>query len=100
MKIRESGSKQGGRSHSLLSKTTVNYVLAAVVSLIRKDIVRRVKEAGVYSIQIDTTQDISVEDQCSIVLRYVHEQVEESLIAVSNFIYTKGEAFAIYVFKV
>ena len=36
-----------------------------------------------FSILINTTQDISVKDQCSIVLRYVlHDTINEQLIAV------------------
>lgn len=56
----------------------------------KRKIAEEVKEAGMYSIQIDTTQDIKVEDQCSIIIRYVNDSVNERLIGVSNVISSTG----------
>lgn len=44
-----------------------------------------VREARMYSVKIDTTQDISVMDQCAVVIRYVDKncvKVNEKLIAI------------------
>jgi len=49
----------------------------------KKSIVMEVQAAGMFSIRIDTTQDISVQDQCSIIIRYVNMiGVNEKLFAV------------------
>ena len=40
------------------------------------------KEAGIYSVQIDSTQDITSTDKCSVILRFVRENIEERLLAV------------------
>ena len=43
------------------------------------------KNAGTFSIQIDSTQDISVHDQCAIVLRYVvWNRAKERLVCLVN----------------
>lgn len=67
---------------TFISKTTVNYILQIMKSLIQEKIVADIKEAGIYSIQIDSTQDISVKDQLSIIIRYVNHQVEERLLTM------------------
>ena len=41
-----------------------------------------VREAGIYSVQIDSVQDITSIDKCSVILRFVRENVEERLLAV------------------
>ena len=40
-----------------------------------------VREAGIYSVQIDSTQNTTSTDKCSIILRFVREKVEERLLA-------------------
>jgi len=37
----------------------------------KRKVAEEVKEAEMYSFQINTTQDIKVEDQCSNIIRYV-----------------------------
>ena len=44
-----------------------------------------------YSVMLDTTQDITVDDLCSIVVRYVTDQVYERIIAVKVCHDTKGK---------
>ena len=46
-----------------------------------------------FSIQIDTTQDISSHDQCSVVIRYVTDSIHERLIGVINFKASTGQYF-------
>jgi hypothetical protein len=67
-----SGSKQGGGHVSFLSKTTVNYIIEIISEIIKSSISEEIIKAEMYSVQLDTTQDVSVIDQCSIILRYVN----------------------------
>lgn len=55
----------------LLSKTTISYIVNSISTLIKINISNQIQEAGFYSIQIDTTQDISVTDICSVIIRYI-----------------------------
>lgn len=60
----------------------------------KKIIVNEVQKAGMFSIQIDTTQDVSVQDQCSIIIRYVNEYgVNEKLFAVVTMQDSKRKSF-------
>ena len=65
-----------------LSKTSVNSIIAIQSKLIKEKISNSVREAGIYSVQIDSTQDITSTDKCSVILRFVRENVEERLLAV------------------
>lgn len=60
--------------------------------LIQQTIAGEVRKARMFSIQLDTTQDITSKDQCVIVLRYVTE-VHERLIAVIDCEASNGEYF-------
>ncbi|KAL4089495.1 hypothetical protein QTP88_024521 [Uroleucon formosanum] len=68
-----SDNKTPGRSQNviLLSKTLANYVIKSISILIKKQISEDIKMSGMYSIQIDTSQDVSVSDICSVIVRYV-----------------------------
>ena len=48
----------------------------------KEKISNSVREAGIYSVQIDLTQDITSTDKCSVILHFVRENVEERLLAV------------------
>jgi len=64
-----------------LSKTTVNYIIDAISQLIKSVIKKETEKAVMYSVQLDTTQDITVVDQCSIIIRYVIDtKIHERLI--------------------
>lgn len=65
--IHDKGSKQGGGLITFLSKTTINYVIDAIKDEMMKKISAEIKEAGMYSVQIDTTMDVSIKDQCSVI---------------------------------
>lgn len=66
-----------------MSKTTVNYIVEALSQIIKSIISKKVEKAGMYSVQLDTTQDIKVVDQCSIIVRYVTDiKIYERLIAM------------------
>ena len=66
------GSSKGrGDLVTFLSKTTANKIIDAMTNALKKMIAEDIQAAGMFSVQIDTTQDINVSDQCSIVIRYV-----------------------------
>lgn len=53
--------------------------------MIKKSICDEVKNAKMYAVMLDSTQDITSSDQCAVVLRYVDDNgIHESLIAVIN----------------
>lgn len=68
----ERGNKQRtGNFLTFFSKTTVNSIISVMTSMIKEHISKEITEAGMYSIEIDTTQDISTTDQCSVIIRLV-----------------------------
>lgn len=87
-------STQGrGSLITFLSKTTVNAVIDAIKHLIEESISADIKKAGMFSVQLDTTQDITGKDQCSVILRYVTDPVHERLFAVIQCSTTTGQSF-------
>ena len=57
-------------------------MIAIISKLMKKEISNLVREAGIYSVQIDSTQDITSTNKCSVILRFVRENVKERLLAV------------------
>lgn len=68
-KQHETGANDGGSLITLLSKDTHNKVINVISRLIKATVAEEVRQVGMVSVQIDTTQDISSKDQCSISLR-------------------------------
>lgn len=90
-----SGTVRGrGAQVTFLSKTTVNSVIGVIGRLIQEKVAAEVRQAEMFSIQIDTTQDISAHDQCSVVIRYVTDSIHERLISVINCKASTGQYFA------
>jgi len=88
------GKKTLGRPGSLvtlLSKTTADYIIEAIGQLMRKCISDDINEAQFFSIQIDSTQDINVHDQLSVIIRYVNTNVNERLLGFVRCISGTGE---------
>ena len=62
-------------------KTEGNYSCGSLITriaqiirdFIQESIAEKVKLVGTFSVEMDTTQDVTTQDQCSIVLRYVHD---------------------------
>ena len=52
----------------------------------KEEILNSVGEAGIYSVQINSTQDITSTDKYSIILRFVRENVEQRLLTVVDFL--------------
>ncbi|KAL4100656.1 hypothetical protein QTP88_020691 [Uroleucon formosanum] len=69
---------------TFLSNVSQNNMLSVMGEMVREEILKRVKQAGVFSIIIDTTTDVSNLEQFSLVLRFINEegQTEERLIAM------------------
>ena len=83
--------KGRGSLVTLFSKTTANNVIDVIHSLMKETLATEIRDAEMFSIQIDTTQDINVVDQCSIIIRYAKDRVYERLISLVNCISTTGE---------
>lgn len=81
--LHESGAKGRGALVTLLSKTSVDKVIDVISHFIKESISREVMEAGMFSLQIDTTQDVTSTDQCAVILRYVTDEIHEKLIGVA-----------------
>ena len=65
-------SKKGrGKFVTFSSKTTVTEIITIILDMDKNKILKEVKDAGMFSVQIDSIQNISAHDQCAIVLRYV-----------------------------
>lgn len=92
-KMHQAQGKGRGSVVTFLSKTTVIKVISTVQQLIQETIAKEVTEAGMFSVQIDTTQDITSQEQCSIVLRYVKDTVQERLFAVMKCEASTGQHF-------
>ena len=79
--------KQGkvgrGSFNTFLSKSTVTSLVRVMPNLFQERMANDVRAAGIYSIEMDSTQDISSQDQCSIVIRYASKgEVHERLLSV------------------
>ena len=62
-------------------------------SLIQERIANDLQAAGIYSIEMDSTQDISSQDQCSIIVRFASKgEVHERLLSVVKANGSSGEA--------
>jgi hypothetical protein len=85
-KGRQSETKSGrpGGLSTFLSKTTADYIIEELGLLMKKQIAKHIKQSEFFTIQIDSTQDINVHDQLSIIIRYVSEDVNERLITLVN----------------
>jgi len=78
---------------TLISKTTINMFIECIDQEIETCITREVQEAGMFAVELHTIQDISVKDQCSVVLRYVNKSgTRERLTAVVNCIDSSGKS--------
>lgn len=62
-KQHETGAKGRGALVTLLSKETINKVVDVISQLIKVTIADEVRQAGMFSVQIDTTQDITSKEQ-------------------------------------
>jgi len=86
-------SKGRGSLLTFLSKSFVNKLVACLTLQIQCSISEEVKQAGTFSIEVDSTQDIAVMDQLASCVRYVHcGKVKVRLIKLVVAKKTTGEA--------
>jgi len=93
---RHKSTKVKGRGSSLtfISKTTVNLIIDAISVLMKRSISSQIQEAKMFFVQLDTTQDVSVQDQCSVIIRYVNSKgVNEKLISITTMKESTGKSF-------
>ena len=65
-------------SHNITTR-----IIQIIRHFIQESIAEEVKSAGMFSVEMDTTQDVTTQDQCSIVLRCVHNgHVSERLLSL------------------
>lgn len=77
------GSKGRGNFVTFLSHYSIDIITSTISLIIKQIISEQISIAGMFSVLIDTTQDVSVMDQCSIVIRYVFNgKINEKLIGV------------------
>ncbi|XP_047205119.1 zinc finger MYM-type protein 6-like [Girardinichthys multiradiatus] len=93
-KLHQSGSR-GGRGFlvTFLSKATINNIIKTIQHIMKTTIASQVQESGMFSVQIDTTQDITSQDQCSVIIRYVTDIVHEKLVALIQCESSTGQYF-------
>lgn len=91
-KIHENQNSKGrGNLVSFMSKTTANVIIEGITKLIKHKISEEIQKANFFTILIDTTQDINVVDQCSLVIRYVNNQVHERVVTIVYCKSSKGK---------
>ena len=80
---------------TFLSRSTIELIIGIIREEIKNRIATEVKNSGMFSVQLHTTQDVSVNDQISIVLRYVNRQnlVKERLYALVDGEASNGEYY-------
>ena len=73
----EKKSKKRGRGSlvAFLSKTIISKLIGIMRDIIKRAISKEIQEAKIFFVEINTTQDVSCQDQCSIILRYAHKGV-------------------------
>ena len=83
-----------------LGPVTQNEMIAIVGAEIQREVVRRVTAAaGIFTVMMDETTDVSHREQVAIYVRYVHDsdgssEIEERLLALIDTAETTGEALA------
>lgn len=65
---RQLGSKASGTLIAMMYKSTTNKVIEVIIMLIQETIVVKERKAGVFSIQMDTTQGLTSKDPSEVVL--------------------------------
>src|SRR6185437_2982798 len=87
------GIRGRGALLTFLSKTFINKLILILSHQIRSRIASEVKHAGLYSIEVDSTQDIAVIEQLALCVRYVHKgQINVKLLKLLQAQKTTGEA--------
>jgi hypothetical protein len=81
--MKKKGTKGRGGFVSFLSKSTVNKILSIIGEQVRSKILHEVREAKMFSIELDTTQDVTAVDQMAVCLKYLKgEEVQDRFVAL------------------
>jgi hypothetical protein len=94
-KERREHAKDKGRGSliTFLSKSFINKVIKYLAIQIQTNIAYEIKLAGLFSIEVDSTQDIAVVEQLAVCVRYVHQgEVRVRLLKMIAAEKTSGEA--------
>ena len=92
-KKRDPTKRGRGSLVTFLSKTTVIKIFNIIGEMIKEVVVKDVKDAGMFSVQLDSTQDVSVHDQCAVVVRYVKDdKAREKLLRMVNVTDSKAQS--------
>ncbi|KAL7305524.1 hypothetical protein TKK_0002260 [Trichogramma kaykai] len=84
----------------MISKTRVNNILTIINKFSKAIIAKETNKSEMFSIQVDSTQDITSKDQCSIILRYLNtDQPSERLLGVVQCTDSSGESIKNLVIK-
>ena len=84
-KKRDVKGKGRGNFVTFISKTSVVKILKLIAEMLKEKIAKYVNDAGLFSVQMDSTTDISTHDQCAVVVRYVQEdKARERLLRLVN----------------
>ena len=82
-----------GNLVTMLSKTTINKIINIVGKLIQTKIADNIKRAGIFSLEVDSTQDVSVLDQLCVCARYVVDGcIQERILRLISLNSSTGEA--------
>lgn len=90
------GPKGRGSKITFISKTTINKIIHEIGVQMKTKNVNEINSVDFYSIMVDSTQDITAYEQCSIFVRYVNrttQKIEERLIGVLRLMDTSGEGY-------
>ncbi|KAL4142015.1 hypothetical protein QTP88_004547 [Uroleucon formosanum] len=72
---------------TFLSKTTVDYIIEIIGSLMKTTIAENIRKVPFFTIQIDsTTQDVNVHDQLAIIIRFTTDDINEKLLAIIDYV--------------
>jgi hypothetical protein len=81
-----------------VSATYINEILNIMAQQVLLNIINCTKEAGIYSILVDETQDLFRHEQFSIIIRFVNDlfQIQEKFLGFYKTSHTDSETLVIY----
>ncbi|KAJ3645913.1 hypothetical protein Zmor_023532 [Zophobas morio] len=93
--------RRTGNFLTFLSKTTINSIISIITKIMKKKMSVEILEAEMFSVEIDSTQDISTKEQCSVLIRYVYMgNIIERLFSLIRCTDTTGKGFEALVLNV
>lgn len=86
IRLQQKKSKGRGKFTTFLSKNTFLNILSEIKSIILKNIAKKISEAGMFSVMMDSTMDVACFDQCVVCVRFLNTEavVEERVIALKK----------------